>query len=622
MAGVREWVPSLAAVRPRVVRPGSELPRLLEEEVAELLLVGKPTSVVLWGPIGSGKATAMAHLAAVFADEPRLHLANDNDTISPDAIVNISVLHHRPGNRLAFQLQPWTDDDVIEYMLRKHPDDCGRVLTLWQQSPPHDLLDWPGLCAAVLEQLTANPRQLSVRQALVAVLADRVGLRYGTVINLVHTLEHGRRPTEMLQWSSPADMRDLNDIFGSATARCVLLADCLLQYVTLQFRRQQMHIAWSEEMQRAVADAMHTNEPGRLEVLALAERPRRRQKALMYSALSLWQRGYRPTHPLRGNLDGAWLANIDLHEQHIRASFDRANLDGADLRHTMFERSSLRHVDLRGAQADHATFDNVPCQAIRASRLHAPHSSWQAARLNKASLRRANLEHADLTAARLANADFRNANLRSAQLCDANLTLTQLAGADLTNASLASTTISEVDFQEVQLGAMDLRGARLGSCSFTNCSVPGTRAASAEFARCDLTGSNWRRADLRDCSFAKCGLAHVQWEDVDLRGADLRGATFHLGNSRSGLIDSTTPSEGSRTGYYTDESLEDRFQTPESVRKANLRNCDLRGAQILGVDFYLVDLRGAKLDPLQRRWLMRCHAILDRPDAEQRRAEG
>jgi len=622
MAGVREWVPSLAAVRPRVVRPGSELPRLLEEEVAELLLIGKPTSVVLWGPIGSGKATAMAHLAAVFADEPRLHLANDNDTTSPDAIVNISVLHRRPGNRLAFQLQPWTDDDAIEYMLRKHPDDVSRVLTMWHASEPHDLLDWPGLSARVLDELTAKPHLKSARAALVDVLADRIGDRYTTVVNLAQQLEYGRRPTEMLGWASPADVRDLNDVFGSSTARCVLLADCMLQYITLQFRREHMHVGWNQEMQRAVRDAMHTNEPSRREILALAEQPRRRQKAHLYSALCLWQPGYRPTYELRGNLDGAWLQQIDLHDHCIRASLERAQLDGADLSQVIFDRCSLVEADLRGALADHTQFKQLTGSSLKAARLQAPHSTWIEARLNGAMFRRANLENADLTDARLAFADLRSANLSGANLSGARLTRAQVAEANLSNASLTGTKIIGVDFRGTRLDDIDLRGAQLSSCSFEGCSLPAPRAALASFSNCDLTASHWRQADLRDCTFAKCGLAEVQWEGADLRGADLRGATFHLGNSRSGLIDSTTPSEGSRTGYYTDESLEDRFQTPEDVRKANLRNCDLRGAQILGVDFYLVDLRGAKLDPFQRRWLMRCRAILDRPDAEPRQAEG
>ncbi|HEU4419063.1 MAG TPA: pentapeptide repeat-containing protein, partial [Planctomycetota bacterium] len=80
----------------------------------------------------------------------------------------------------------------------------------------------------------------------------------------------------------------------------------------------------------------------------------------------------------------------------------------------------------------------------------------------------------------------------------------------------------------------------------------------------------------------------------------------------SGLVDSTIPGEGSRTGFYTDESLDDHFRAPEEVRKANLRRCDLRGAIVEGTDFYLVDVRGARLEPEQREWLKRCRAIVDR----------
>ena len=116
--------------------------------------------------------------------------------------------------------------------------------------------------------------------------------------------------------------------------------------------------------------------------------------------------------------------------------------------------------------------------------------------------------------------------------------------------------------------------------------------------------------------FHGCGLANVDWQGADLRHADLRGATFHLGNARSGLVGSDLASEGSRTGFYTDESLEEHFQAPELVRKANLQDCDLRGAKLDGVDLYLVDLRGAKLDAEQLAWARRCRALLGEQAAE------
>jgi uncharacterized protein YjbI with pentapeptide repeats len=137
-------------------------------------------------------------------------------------------------------------------------------------------------------------------------------------------------------------------------------------------------------------------------------------------------------------------------------------------------------------------------------------------------------------------------------------------------------------------------------------------APNASFVHSDLTGSRWRQANLAGALFHWAGLADVDWEGADLRSCDFRWSTFHLGNSRSGIVDSTIASEGTRTCFYTDESLEEHFRAPEEVRKANLRNCDLRGAHVEGTDFYLVDVRGARLEPAQRRWLQRCRAILDR----------
>jgi uncharacterized protein YjbI with pentapeptide repeats len=47
------------------------------------------------------------------------------------------------------------------------------------------------------------------------------------------------------------------------------------------------------------------------------------------------------------------------------------------------------------------------------------------------------------------------------------------------------------------------------------------------------------------------------------------------------------------------------------IRKANLCRADLRGAKIDGVDFYLVDLRGAPYDPDQEAVFRKYGAILD-----------
>ncbi len=118
-------------------------------------------------------------------------------------------------------------------------------------------------------------------------------------------------------------------------------------------------------------------------------------------------------------------------------------------------------------------------------------------------------------------------------------------------------------------------------------------------------------ASFRGANLANTGLAEIDWERADLRDADLRGSTFHLGSSRSGLVGSPIASEGSRTGFYTDEFNEQDFKAPEEIRKANLRGADLRGAEIEGLDFYLVDLRNARYTPDQEAILRATGAILE-----------
>jgi uncharacterized protein YjbI with pentapeptide repeats len=162
---------------------------------------------------------------------------------------------------------------------------------------------------------------------------------------------------------------------------------------------------------------------------------------------------------------------------------------------------------------------------------------------------------------------------------------TNLSGARLHKAWLAG-----CDMEEMDLRGVDLSGATLGGGLLTGAC---------------LAGANLRKADLQNT-----GLAEIDLEGADLRKANLWGASFHLGSTRSGLVGSLIPCEGSKTGFYTDEREEQNYRRPEEIRKANLSHADLRGAKISGVDFYLVDVRGAKYTGKQAKYLKRCGAIM------------
>ncbi len=118
------------------------------------------------------------------------------------------------------------------------------------------------------------------------------------------------------------------------------------------------------------------------------------------------------------------------------------------------------------------------------------------------------------------------------------------------------------------------------------------------------------RADFAGADLEGARLADIDWEGADLRKADMRNCVFHLGSSRSGLVNSPIAGEGSRTGFYSDEFDQQIYRPPEEIRKANLCGADLREANLGTTDFYLVDLRGAKYNPSQFEHLRRCGAIL------------
>ena len=147
-------------------------------------------------------------------------------------------------------------------------------------------------------------------------------------------------------------------------------------------------------------------------------------------------------------------------------------------------------------------------------------------------------------------------------------------------------------------------------CNLEGCEIPDADFESADLGHSYLTGSIIRGGNFHTANLTHTGLADVDWEGADLRNADLTGASFHMGSTRSGHVGSVIPCEGSKTGFYTDEFNEQDFKSPEEIRKANLCGADLRGAKIDGVDFYLVDLRGAKYTSKQRDHLARCGAIL------------
>jgi uncharacterized protein YjbI with pentapeptide repeats len=309
------------------------------------------------------------------------------------------------------------------------------------------------------------------------------------------------------------------------------------------------------------------------------------------------------------------------------AQWEQIELSKANLTHADFSDANLAGANLEFAIAYEARFDDANLDGANLRNLKAVNVDFQGA-----SLRDAKLQYSTLFRSNFTDANLSSAALISANLDSANLTSCCLKGADLTKAKLPHAIFSFTDLFgasliEADLTAADLRAAQLAGVKFDKAILKGAQLEDvylpdatmreANLQGAHLSGSRMPGADLREADLTGAYLAEIDWEDADLRGADLQSATFHMGSSRSGLVGSPLASEGTRTGFYTDDYDAMQFKSPEEVRKANLRGADLRGAKsFTTLDLYLVDLREARVDPDQLEHARHCRAILEDVVAE------
>ncbi len=626
--------PKRAPVRPRVLSPTSGESLLLEDEILSLIERKQTGLVCLDGGPGSGKTTALGHLAAVLPASANVILQDDDQWQSavPDRLV-VQCDRTAPKNAfVTYQMAPWTDDEVIEWLLALSRDSCEHVMQRCNAGNDKNILRGnPELWRHVLEVFAADARVLTIKDALAQVI-DKV-VPCGTARELASN------------WCLAILLRDAKT---GAKYRCRLERICdfpkLLRLLThvpalllLAAERivKELHSGKTCPVLRQVLPRELVDECGavirndvividRLQSIMLA-RPREPQPtaaSLLHAAnvgwhpehraRSKWRTLFRPkaaTGPrlhlayLRGaKWPGIVLSGIDLSQADLSgADLTAANLDDALARWTNFRGSNLTGASMERMSAECACLAGAQLSSVRAS---------------EGQFQTANAQRACFEGAFLKGASFRGANLTGAQFSRANL-----AGSDLVSAEIEGADFSQVEFEGARLTGLALSSAEFRQCSFRKaqlslCNLEGMTLPGAAFQEADLkgallTGSVMPHADFRSANLANTGLAEIEWENADLRDANLHGASFHMGSSRSGLVDSPIASLGTRTGFYTDDYHEQDFKSPEEIRKANLRGADLRGANIHGVDFYLVDLRDALYDASQAEQLRSTGAILE-----------
>jgi uncharacterized protein YjbI with pentapeptide repeats len=607
-----------AIVRPRVnLATGGEL--LLDEAVREFIDAEAAGPIALVGPAGSGKSTALRHLAATIPPGADLILIDADHAEGTE-------FSFPPGNRIAvyaaakpekirhlavYRLAPWGPDDVIEYLLARHRARCATVMQRIRPADRVTLEGVPELWAILLDELAADESLPDVRAALRRYierqLPDTDVVRRAWNASLARLTV--QRP-KALESAPPGFPAELMRVMRHSAAQLLLAADRIVADLHGDGECDFLGCRLSRELVRAV-----------VRVLPPAGREVERLRAFMAGppwshamAASLLHglgRGWTPQGPAVTRLAGAYLNRIvwpnatlpgaDLDAADFSgADLSGAVLDGATARRACFRRARLANASLKRFRAIGANLKSAVLTSACAKGAVFRYADLSSADLSGAVLTRASLRRAKLASANCARANLRRADLREAHLEDADFTGANLGGANLRGLKLRLARWRDACFQQANLTHADLEDLDLGAAGFSH----------AVLTSALLTGTTLRGAKLFGTRLCEAGLGDIDWEDCCLRSADLTNASFHMGSSRSGLLFTTIASEGTRTGFYTDDYDERHFKSPEEIRKANLCGCDLRGALVGSTDFYLVDLRGAKYDPQQEQHFRRCGAIL------------
>ncbi len=614
--------PQRAPVTPRVLCPetGDAIP--LEEAMPPPGQRSRGAIEIVGGP-GSGKTTALAHLDAVtwpnedvlFLDDPGPARAARQS--AKRFVVYTSNTPHFSIAAESLYLAPWTEDDLIQYLLAVHPDQCRSVMGRLRGADHRGwLVGVPQLWRIVLDEMACDPGVVDVREPLRrhwrASVADdetdELARRYclATLIRRAPDVERAYLDL----FGRGGDTRRLG-LLHHRVVRVLLAADDLARRLAAAAECPMLGQRLPREVV-AEASEQVASCPRALDHLhQLVEGGDRTVHAMAASVLHAAASGWRPETSrvpslVGAHLKGASWAGLDLSKAElggadlVAADLTEAKLDyavalGACFRNAVLRRASMNRIAAGGADLAQADLAQANGWGADFAGAHLAHADFEGAKLVNADLRRADLTGTRFRACDLRHAKFLGATIDGADFSEANLRWASFRGMNLQNVVLAGTWMVEVDFT-----ACNLEHVNLPRANFEGAYLRGAR----------LTGSSMPRANLRKARLRGAGLAGVDWEGVDLSEADLRQCSFHLGSSRSGLVDSPRASEGPRTGFEADQRPGRHCRAPERIRKANLRGANLRGARIDGVDFYLVDLRDARCTLDQIDHFRRCGAIL------------
>ena len=634
----------LSPVAPRVRVPwtGDVVP--LADAIESLLRTGKPVSIQL---DGENASEALRHLAAAMPDDlssGRLFLEDKTLPLETgEPIVTVRTAHESVCD-FVLRLIRWSQDDFIEYLLAKHPQQCRSVMARLKNANHRLGGGSPILWKIILDRMAGDETKSDIEAIVINELHARLateGLAKAIGDRLIFPA--ARNEIGVFGHRGEGDSDDTNVLLSRShsSVRQFLKHEDIRILFAMDRLVHRMQTADLKELTILLSGPAETGKwrqvakriAGQSEIESklqlLFDKNRSHSTTHCATLLAFCRRDWRPRGQrlklFRARFQNVAWPDIDLREADLR----RASFAAADLRGARFQAADISGTDFSDANlslADFGCLIDVPKiselqRDNSASRSKAIRKTKNAAKLKdygrisfhlRTIFIDANLSGANLSACRFRAADFTRANLSNAIARHCEWDSVTCEEADLTGADFAGSTFQNIQLRNSKIDHCDFRGLRIiGQLNLENLVAEKVAFAGGKMSRSIWTGSRLTHCDFSSADLSGAKLAEINWENCDLRDVNFQGATFHMGSTRCGLVDSPYPSHGTRTGFYTDEYDEQYFKSPETIRKGSLVGSDLRGAHLLGVDFYLVDLRGAKIDEICREYLISSGAILD-----------
>ncbi len=286
---------------------------------------------------------------------------------------------------------------------------------------------------------------------------------------------------------------------------------------------------------------------------------------------------------------GAELSALDLSGADLSGIFlESADLSGANLTGAVLDRAVLAHADLSGACLDRASL-------VEANLGHAE--------MTQVSAKDANLKDAILARARLLGTDFSGAQLGGVDLAEAEFGNTDLSrvrtdhvifmDSNLRGLSFRAAELEQAAFLKVDLGGADFSDARLHQSVFADVSARDAKfhAAQMENVRlvqeCDFTGSQFTEAriesaNLRGCCFRGCDFTSAHLNDSDLSDSQAGGACFRR------IV--------AKRSQWVKADLREADMSGANLMAANLQRADVRAASLAGSNLFEADLARIHVD--------------------------